>query len=74
MMRWIVGTSLKFRFLAIALGMGLMVFGLDRFRDLPVDVFPEFAPPMVEIQTPCLGYAPEDVEALARLVRQARSR
>jgi len=64
MMRWIVGTSLRFRFLAIALGAGLILFGMDRFREMSVDVFPEFAPPSVEIQTPCLGYTPEDVEAL----------
>jgi CzcA family heavy metal efflux pump len=31
---------------------------------MPVDVFPEFAPPMVEIQTICLGLSPEEVESL----------
>jgi CzcA family heavy metal efflux pump len=64
MMRWIVGTSLKFRFLVIALGVGMILFGIDRYPDMAVDVFPEFAPPIVEIQTPALGYSPEDVEAL----------
>ncbi len=33
-------------------------------RNMPVDVFPEFAPPMVEIQTICLGLSPEEVESL----------
>ena len=40
MMRWIVGSSLRFRYLVIALGLGMMYFGVLRLRDLPVDVFP----------------------------------
>ena len=31
---------------------------------MPVDVFPEFAPPRVEIQTPCLGLSAAEVESL----------
>ncbi len=31
---------------------------------MPVDVFPEFAPPRVEIQTPSLGLSAEEVESL----------
>ena len=64
MMRWIVGSSLRFRYLVIALGVGMMYFGVLRLRDLPVDVFPEFAPARVEIQTICLGLSPAEVEAL----------
>ena len=64
MFRWIVGSSLKFRFLVVAVAAGMMVFGVDRFRGMPVDVFPEFAPPRVEIQTPSLGLSPAEVEAL----------
>jgi CzcA family heavy metal efflux pump len=41
-----------------------MFFGVGRLRDLPVDVFPEFAPPRVEIQTICLGLSPAEVESL----------
>jgi CzcA family heavy metal efflux pump len=64
MMRWIVGTSLKFRFLVIAVSAGLVYFGIEQVRDMPIDVFPEFSPPIVEVQTPCLGLSPEEVEAL----------
>jgi CzcA family heavy metal efflux pump len=64
MMRWIVGTSLRFRFLVIAISASLIYFGLLRLRELPVDVFPEFAPAKVEIQTICLGLSPSEVEAL----------
>ena len=64
MMRWIVGSSLKFRFLVLAVAAGLMVFGADRLRNTPVDVFPEFAPPFVEVQTEGLGMSTEEVESL----------
>ncbi len=64
MMRWIVGTSLRFRFLVIAISATLMYFGLLRLRELPVDVFPEFAPAKVEIQTIALGLSPSEVESL----------
>ena len=64
MLRWIVGTSLKYRFLVIAIALGIMYFGLRQLNKMPVDVFPEFAPPRVEIQTPCLGLSPSEVEGL----------
>ena len=53
MMRWIVGTSLKFRFLVIAIAAALMYFGIAQVQRMPVDVFPEYAPPLVEVQTIC---------------------
>jgi CzcA family heavy metal efflux pump len=64
MMRWIVGSSLRFRFLVVALAAGMMGFGIVQVRNTPVDVFPEFAPPRVEIQTACLGLTASDVEQL----------
>ncbi len=55
-MRWIVSSSLRFRFLVVAVAAALMFFGGARSsRTMQVDVFPEFAPPRVEIQTACLG-------------------
>ena len=62
MIRWIVGTSLRFRFIVVALGLGLIYFGAQRLKDIPIDVFPEFAPPRVEVQTLCLGLSPAEVE------------
>jgi CzcA family heavy metal efflux pump len=64
MLRFIVTTSLKFRFLVLAVAGALVVFGMDLLRNTPVDVFPEFAPPLVEIQTPSLGLAAAEVEEL----------
>lgn len=67
MMRWIVRTSLKFRYLVITIAVGMVYFGIGQLREMPVDVFPEFAPPLVEIQTPCLGLSPEEVESLVTI-------
>jgi CzcA family heavy metal efflux pump len=64
MMRWIVGSSLKFRYLVVAAGVALMVFGAQQLRGMPVDAFPEFAPPRVEVQTLCLGLTAPEVEQL----------
>jgi len=64
MFRWIVGKSLKFRYLVLAIAVGLMYFGIKQIQKMPVDVFPEFAPPMVEIQTISLGLSAEEVESL----------
>ena len=50
-MRWALGTSLRFWRLVVALAIGLMVFGFVQLRSAPVDVYPEFTPPAVEVQT-----------------------
>ncbi len=64
MMRLIIASSLRFRYLILGLGLALMYFGVTRLEGVPVDVFPEFAPPRVEIQTICLGLSPAEVEQL----------
>ena len=64
MIRWIVGTSLKFRYIVLAIAAAMMLFGTLQLSNSAVDVFPEFAPPRVEIQTPCLGLSAEEVESL----------
>src|SRR5512134_2931251 len=63
-MRWIVQTSLRYRYLVIFLAVVLMVVGIARLRNSAVDVFPEFAPPRVEIQTLSMGLSATDVEEL----------
>ncbi len=64
MMRWIVETSLRLRNLVILGAALLIVFGVTQFRGMPVDVYPEFAPPRVEVQVLCLGMSATDVEQL----------
>ncbi len=67
MMRSVVRWSIRFRFLVVAFAAALMFFGAREVRDMPVDVFPEFAPPRVEIQTRCLGLSAAEVEALVTI-------
>ena len=67
MLRYLVATSLKFRFLVLAIAVGMLAFGITQIPRMPVDVFPEFAPPLVEIQTPSLGLAAAEVEALVTI-------
>jgi CzcA family heavy metal efflux pump len=64
MMRWIVGSSLKFRYLVVAAGAALVLVGVATLRDTPVDVFPEFAQPKVEVQTITIGLSAEETEEL----------
>ena len=64
MMRWIVSTSLRLRYLMLVLATLMIGFGTSQFRDMPVDVYPEFAPPRVEVQVLCLGMPAADVESL----------
>ena len=67
MLRWIVGSSLKFRYLVVALAAALMFFGVQQLAHTQVDVFPEFAPPKVEVQTPSLGLSASEVEELVTI-------
>jgi CzcA family heavy metal efflux pump len=67
MLRWIVDSSLKFRYLVVAFAGALMFFGVGQLRNMPVDVFPEFAPPRVEIQTACIGLSASEVESLVTI-------
>lgn len=64
MMRWVIGSSLRLRYLVVALAGLMLCFGTLQLRDSPVDVFPEFAPPRVEVQTAALGLTAAEVEGL----------
>ena len=63
-MRHIVARSLRFRWLVVFAAVALMVLGVANIPDTKVDVFPEFAPPRVEIQTIALGNSSTEVEEL----------
>lgn len=64
MLAGLVRFALLQRVLVLALAVLLVVLGLRAGRDVPLDVFPEFAPPMVEIQTEAPGLSTEEVESL----------
>src|SRR5262245_38567333 len=67
MLRFIVSTSLKFRYLVVAIAIGMPYFGMGQLRRMPVAIFPEFAPPLVEIQTISIGLSPVEVEGLVTI-------
>jgi Cu/Ag efflux pump CusA len=61
-MRWIVSRSLHYRWLVLFAAAAIMAFGIAQVPNTKVDVFPEFAPPRVEIQTIALGNSSNEVE------------
>ena len=63
-MRRIIVSSLRLRLVVVAVAALLMVFGFTKLRHMPVDAFPEFSRPYVEIQTEALGLSAQEVEAL----------
>ena len=63
-MRWLIETALRFRVLVLAVAVVVLVYGAQTARVAQVDVFPEFAPPKVEVQTEALGLSAEEVEVL----------
>ena len=71
MMRWMVGSSLKFRLLVLAAAAALLAVGISQLRDMPVDVLPEYVPPTVEVQTEALGLSAAEVEQLVTVPLEA---
>lgn len=71
MIRWLVGQSLKLRFVLVAGAALLVYFGAAQLKDMPVDVLPEFSRPYVEIQTEALGLSAAEVEALITVPLEA---
>jgi CzcA family heavy metal efflux pump len=70
-MRSIISSSLRFRYLIVAAAAGLMILGIISLPKMHVDVFPEFAPPRVVIQTACVGLSTSDVEQLVTVPLEA---
>jgi CzcA family heavy metal efflux pump len=65
--RWLIQTALKLRVAVVALTVVGFIAGLQVVRHAPLDVFPEFAPPLVEVQTEAPGLSTEEVEALVTI-------
>lgn len=71
MIRGIIRQSIKLRYLVIILAAVLMFFGVIQLSEMPVDVYPEFNPPIVEVQTEALGLSATEVEALLTVPMEA---
>lgn len=67
MLNWVIQTSLHLRFLVVAACIGVIVMGLVSLRQSKMDVFPEFAPQRVEVQTEAPGLSTEEVEQLVSI-------
>lgn len=63
-MKWLVATSLRLRMVVIVLMALLLIVGTRIIQNASYDVFPEFAPPYVEIQVEAPGLSTAEVEAL----------
>lgn len=64
MFDWIISGALRNRAIVVLLYVVLAVASLFALSRMVVDVFPEFAPPQVQIQTEAPGFAAQDVELL----------
>lgn len=71
MLSWLVRSALHQRVLVLAIAAVLILLGVRSTRDVPLDVFPEFAPPMVEVQTEGPGLSTEEVENLVTIPLEA---
>jgi Cu/Ag efflux pump CusA len=71
MIRAIVRSALRFRGLIVGIAAAIIVVGVVTLRDAPVDVYPEFTPPYVEIQTESLGLSAAEVEQLLTVPLEA---
>lgn len=59
----ILKNSIAQRWLIVACAILVTLWGVFSLTQMPLDVFPEFAPPQVDIQTEATGLAPEEVES-----------
>lgn len=64
MLNSIVSWALNMRVLVVAAAAALLVVGINATKNAPLDVFPEFAPPLVEVQTEAPGLSTEEVDSL----------
>ncbi|MDV3350012.1 efflux RND transporter permease subunit [Leptothoe sp. LEGE 181152] len=58
----ILKNSIAQRWLIVMLAIIVTLWGAFSITQMPLDVFPPFAPPQVDIQTEAIGLAPEEVE------------
>ncbi len=67
MINKLINWSLENRFIVMVLGIILFIYGSFSTINTPVDIFPEFAPPQVVIQTHAPGLASEEIESLVTI-------
>ena len=71
MLNWIVSSSLRLRAIVLAVAAVLLIGGIWRTRDMPLDVVPEFSSLALEVQTEALGLSTSEVESLITVPLEA---
>ena len=64
MVGWLVDSAVRMRRLVVAGIVAVLALGVMQLDDAPLDVYPEFEPPAVQVQTEALGLSAEEVEEL----------
>src|SRR6202142_2386241 len=67
MIHHLVQFALRQKFLILMLILFLVVGGAISFQHMPVDAYPDLAPPIVEVITQWPGHAAEEIERLVTL-------
>lgn len=67
MLNQLIRFSLSQRSLILAVGVVLLVLGVKKMIELPVEVLPDLTKPTVTLLTEAKGYAPEEVETLVTI-------
>ena len=66
MLERLLNATLRFsiarRWLIVAAAVVISLWGVLAVAQMPLDVFPPFAPPQVDVQTSAAGLSPEEVE------------
>jgi CzcA family heavy metal efflux pump len=63
MLRWLVSLSLRHAVVVCVLTVVATAAGARAIQSVPFDVFPEFAPPLIEVQTEAPGLSALEVES-----------
>src|SRR5262245_60386670 len=67
MLRSLLTAALRYRVAVVGAALALFIAGAYSASRTPLDVFPEFAPPLVEVQVEAPGLSSEAVEQLVTL-------
>jgi len=63
-LRALIATALSLRWIVVGLSVLMLVAGWQVIKTTPLDVFPEFSPILVEVQTEAPGLSTTEVESL----------
>ena len=63
-MKFLIETALRLRWIVVVFSILLMIVGMQMVKNTPMDVFPEFSPLLVEVQTEASGLSTTEIEKL----------